>query len=127
MQDTFIKVFIKIDTLNKVANIKAWLYKIAQNHAIDYLRKQNKLNYYMQALKNNAILQRHPDFSNDNNIDFARLLGKLKPIYKQVIILRRLIGYSTDETGRELNWSDSKVKTTLNRATYQLKNWISNI
>lgn len=49
-------------------------------------------------------------------------LNNLKDSYKQVIILRKLQGYSVKETGEILNWSENKVKVTLSRAIRSLRN-----
>jgi RNA polymerase sigma factor (sigma-70 family) len=39
VQDTFLKVWIKRETLPKIQNFAAWLYIVAQNHTYTALRK----------------------------------------------------------------------------------------
>ncbi|WP_308417928.1 RNA polymerase sigma factor [Halalkalibacter okhensis] len=43
-------------------------------------------------------------------------LSELKKTYRDVIILRKIKEFSTKETAMILNCSESKVKSTLNRA-----------
>lgn len=121
MHETFLKAYLKIHTLMKEAKVKPWLFSIAHNIAIDYLRKQNKLDLYNQKLKNNILQHSHPDVLKETSIDFLLSLHKIKASYRQIIVLRKIIGYSTNEVGERLNWSDSKVKTTLARAKCSLK------
>ncbi|UOQ48806.1 RNA polymerase sigma factor [Gracilibacillus caseinilyticus] len=121
MQETFIRALVKINTLKKEANVKPWLFRIAHNIAIDHVRRQKVLNNCLNELRSNSVRQWHPDVLAENNMDFINSLEKLKKSYKQVIIFRKLLGYTTDETGEQLNWSTSKVKTTLSRATYYFK------
>ena len=41
LQDVFIKIHLKIDTLKDESKIKPWLYQITRNRIMDYYR-QNK-------------------------------------------------------------------------------------
>lgn len=39
LQEILIKTYLKLDSLDSVANLKSWLFKIAHNTVIDYYRK----------------------------------------------------------------------------------------
>lgn len=43
-------------------------------------------------------------------------LNRMKQSYREVIILRKIKGFSIKETSEVLSWSESKVKSTLHRA-----------
>ncbi|WP_186578492.1 RNA polymerase sigma factor [Aquibacillus kalidii] len=121
MHETFLKAYRKMDTFKKDSNILTWLYAIAHNVAVDYIRKQNKLNVCLQRVKMNSYSLWHPDPAMESTMDFMISFSKLKLSYRQVITLRRFKDYTTNEAGEKLNWSDSKVKTTLSRATCKLE------
>jgi len=60
-QDTFMKAYEKLERYNQKAEFKTWLYRIAINTSIDYLRKrismqngQSKIE--IDQLENNNIL-----------------------------------------------------------------------
>ena len=48
--------------------------------------------------------------------EIYRALGELKSSFREVIILRKIKGFSIEETSKILNWSESRVKSTLFRA-----------
>ncbi|WP_231514889.1 RNA polymerase sigma factor [Oceanobacillus salinisoli] len=50
-----------------------------------------------------------------------KTLHRLKTSYRQVIILRKIEGFSIQETAQILKWSESKVKSTLFRALRTLE------
>ena len=58
---------------------------------------------------------------NSQQKQFYEALRGLKPSYQQVIILRRIQGFSTKETSSILNWSEGKVKMSLSRALAAFK------
>lgn len=118
-QDTFLKAYKKHHLFEKRAKPKTWLFSIARNLTIDYIRKQKPIN----LLKELFLTQKDTISSPENLVEIKenlqelyRALDNLKPPYREVIILRKLKGFSTKETGDVLNWSESKVKSTLHRA-----------
>ena len=57
----------------------------------------------------------------ENSEEVLRILYKLKEEYRTVLILCELNELSYDEIAKTLNWSLSKVKTTIYRARIQFK------
>lgn len=60
-------------------------------------------------------------FLKENKRELHEALEKLRTSYKEVIILRYIKGFSVQETCEILNWSESKVKTTLHREMFALE------
>ncbi len=52
------------------------------------------------------------------------ILGRLKRSYYQVILLRKVHGFSIKETMQVLDWSESKVKSTLSRALVAFEKYL---
>lgn len=123
MQDTFEKAYIKANTFQEKSSVKTWLFRIAYNVSIDFFRKQKS----QQKCKNSYIAEKSLNENNwdlyqrEDNKELIDILNNLKDSYKNVIILRKLHGYSVKETGELLNWPESKVKVTLSRAIRYLK------
>ncbi|MEI2466904.1 RNA polymerase sigma factor [Niallia taxi] len=124
MQETFVKAFLYSSTFEGRSSVKTWLYSIAYNLTMDFYKKKQSF----QKFKNNYIKNQNWNkvlFDITNWEEYTELidtLNNLKDSYKQVIILRKLQGYSVKETGEILNWSENKVKVTLSRAIRSLRN-----
>jgi RNA polymerase sigma-70 factor (ECF subfamily) len=58
---------------------------------------------------------------NEKYRELYKALGSLKDSYREVIILRKIKDLTIKETCEILNWSESKVKSTLHRAMLSLE------
>lgn len=123
-QETFIKAFRSYDSFERKANPKTWLFRIAHNVTIDFIRKQKPL----ELLKELVLLGKSANAApegfveiKENSTELYDALGQLKAPYREVIVLRKIREFSIQETGEILSWSESKVKNTLSRALSALE------
>lgn len=124
-QETFVKAYRKHHTFSHQSSIKTWLFSIAQNTTKDYFRKKNPLRHYLGLSSNERDAAPSPHQLmelGEQEAFLTHAIQKLKPSYRQVIILRKIKEFSTKETAEVLGWSDSKVKSTLQRGLEVLKN-----
>ena len=106
------------------ASVKTWLFSIAQNTTKDYFKKRNPLKYYLNLSfdeQDDRPLPEQVILMHDTTEHLYHAIGSLKLSYKQVITLRKIKEFSTEETAMILSWSESKVKMTLKRALEALK------
>lgn len=118
-QETFIKAFRYHDTFERQATPKTWLFRIAHNLTIDYIRKQKPIELLKELVflrKNANSLPEEVVEIKENSAELYNALGRLKSSYREVIILRKIREFSIQETSEILNWSQSKVKNILSRA-----------
>jgi RNA polymerase sigma-70 factor, ECF subfamily len=119
VQDSFIKIWQKMETYDRTQKFSTWLYKIVANTAIDRLRqinrhKQVKLEEVISTLDrlNLEITQKEVD-----NEETARLITwlaeGLPEKQKMVFILRDLQGMDSPEVQQILNLSETSVKSNL--------------
>ena len=89
---------------------------------MSYFRKKNPLTYFidLNLLKDDTSPEKIA-LLNSQQKQFYEALRELKSSYQQVIILRRIQGFSTKETSSILNWSEGKVKMSLSRALAAFK------
>ena len=123
-QETFLKAYKGQHRFQQNASVKTWLFAIAANTTKDYLRKKNPLKYYLNLTLNEQDEQPIPEqlvTMSDTSTNLYLALQQLKLAYQQVIMLRKLKDFSTQETAMILSWSESKVKMTLKRALEALK------
>ncbi|SES12284.1 RNA polymerase sigma factor [Salipaludibacillus aurantiacus] len=123
MQDTFIKAYIKLDSFHE-ENEKGWLYKIARNVTIDFIRRKKPITY----LTDSALSIKSPELTpekklslNEQERELYVAISKLKRSHREVIILRKIKEFSIKETAYILGWSEGKVKTNLWRGVNSLK------
>ncbi|WP_332633984.1 RNA polymerase sigma factor [Halalkalibacter flavus] len=96
------------------------LFRIAHNVTIDYIRKRKPIRLIKELLdlKTDTTASSPEEIAqiNESSEELFEALEKLKRSYREVIILRKIKNFSIKETAGILNWSESKVKSTLPRA-----------
>jgi RNA polymerase sigma-70 factor, ECF subfamily len=122
--DTFVKAYLHYDSFKHYSSEKTWLFSIAHNLTVDFLRKR-KPNMFIKELfllnKHNPSLPEEIIRIKEDSYELYKALGELKDTYRKVIILRKIKGFSIEDTAQVLSWSESKVKSTLFRAIPALK------
>lgn len=119
VQETFMKVYRKLDSLRPELNEKAWLYKIAMNCSRDILR-----NAWFKRINRHVTPDMLPDPAgpplSDEVIDLNRAIASLNEKQREVILLRYYQGFSETEIAGILGLSQSSVAGRLKRAKEQL-------
>ncbi|WP_245741960.1 RNA polymerase sigma factor [Anaerobacillus arseniciselenatis] len=116
--ETFINAYKYYDSFQQNASPKTWLFTIARNVTVDYMRKQKPLVFFKTIFftqDSKPLPQEALEIKEEVN-EIYRILQSLKPSYREVIILRKIKGFSIKDTAEILGWSESKVKSTLSRA-----------
>lgn len=105
-QETFIKAYLKINQFDRRLRFSSWLYRIAHNHVISFWRKnKNKKNvvYWDREDQFEKILETEDVVEKmDSRLlqkKLAVVLSKLKPVHKQVLVLK----YVEDKDYREIS------------------------
>lgn len=124
LQDTFLKAYqfkLHINDKNKVKN---FLFKIAHNSTMDFFRRESKIKSLLSGLsKEDNIypsVEKIVEVKEESRL-LLNALKRLKASHRKVILLRKVQGFTIRETAQALNWSESKVKTTLHRANKNLE------
>lgn len=122
--ETFLNAYRYYYSYKRDASPKTWLFKIAHNVTVDYIRKQKPIQFFKEIFHLNRESNLHPESivqMKENSRELFNAVGNLKESYRTVIILRKIKGFSISETSTILNWSESKVKSTLFRAINTLE------
>lgn len=137
VQDTMIKFYLNKDSYKSFAKFSTWIYTIAGNLAKNELKRR----------KRRTILSLHnddeertiqvedkkffaPDVATDGIIKneiIQRALLKVKPVYREVVILRDIQGFSYEEIAEITELSIGTVKSRINRGRSQLQKLLKNI
>ncbi|WP_246483828.1 RNA polymerase sigma factor [Heyndrickxia vini] len=122
--ETFMKAYTKHQTFKQDASPKTWLFTIARNVTLDDLRKRKPIMLFKDVFNSKKDKQPSPEEIvqiKETSQELVKALGEIKTSYREVIILRKIKGFSIEETSKILNWSESKVKSTLFRAVPALE------
>jgi RNA polymerase sigma-70 factor (ECF subfamily) len=131
-QDIFVKVYLAIDRYDPKYQFSTWLFRIAQNAAIDALRKKS-LHEVPLARPTDEEPQREREFADTgispyralNNKQLAAAIEKvanLPPDYRELIQLRHFAELSYEEIASMKKLPLGTVKNKLFRARNLLKN-----
>ena len=134
-QESFLKAYSHLNQFRGECKFSTWLVQIAVNEARAKRRKDRKALY-------NSIDEGYQDESGDYfPVDFAdwreipsealaqrelksalsRAIASLKPMYREVFILRDVQGLNARETAEALGINEPLVRTRLLRARLQMR------
>jgi RNA polymerase sigma-70 factor, ECF subfamily len=136
-QDTFIKVLNHVDRYRPEFKFSSWLFKIANNVAIDYLRKRQLDTVSMDGSPHASTASEIEATSFDvasrgetalEEIEskelgsaIERAIARLRPEYRSCIMLRHVEGRSYEEIAATLDLPLGTVKTYIHRARHELR------
>src|SRR3954447_18260884 len=136
-QDAFIKVLNHIDKYSPEFKLSSWLFKIANNVAIDWLRRK-QLDTISRggpphastsdAIESTSFEVAVPQESALEELEAKELgsaieqaIGQLRPEYRSCILLRHVEGRSYEEIATTLDLPLGTVKTYIHRARHELR------
>ncbi|MDX1671342.1 MAG: RNA polymerase sigma factor [Balneolaceae bacterium] len=137
-QDIFIKVFENIDNFNHQASVYTWIYRIAVNHILNYLKKQNKYRWlhFLDRSVSEIIRSDAPvlEFWGDDGFETPdgkiekeqqealvwNLIQQLPAKYRIPLILQRYDDMGNKEIAEVMELSISAVESRIYRAKKKL-------
>ncbi|MEX2008518.1 MAG: sigma-70 family RNA polymerase sigma factor [Candidatus Spechtbacterales bacterium] len=119
MQETFLRTWKYLTNGNTVENIRALLYRIANNLIVDYYRRRKVVS--LDGLLEQAIEPARVDGRTLMNTQVDRALAvkaldKLPEHYRQVIVMRYIDELSVQEMASILAETENAVSVRLHRA-----------
>jgi len=125
-QETFVKAWKNVKKFKTDGNFKAWLFSIAHNTAIDWLRKKKSYSFSQIDLNDDgkfeqsiADLEPLPDeiFSKKELAEeIEKALNLLEPDDRTIILWHHFEDFSFDEIGQMLGKPLNTVKSRYRRA-----------
>lgn len=135
-QEVFIKAFRRLDTYDPQRKLASWLFKIAHNTTIDHLRRNTPDTVPLEAdpgereegrgglaavladesLEDPSAAAERKDMARS----LERAIARLRPEYREVVVLFYLEGASYQEICEAVGLPLGTVKTNLHRARKEL-------
>lgn len=131
VQETFMRLFQKLDTYDRERNFQAWLLQIAKNLSIDHYRKHRGRRRELESDKNveELPLLAEDQASNPESSDLrrviARNLERLAERQRLIFTMKHFNGLEYREIAQVLGISVGTVKSLHFKAVRNLKNWLS--
>lgn len=125
VNDVFLKIWKNKSSLNHIESFEAYLFTMARNKAIDYLRKLAKDTNLITELTT-QIQESHNEI--EEKLDATALknlieqsLAQLSDQKRKIFKMSKEEGYSHDEIAAEMQLSKSTVKNHLSETLKHLK------
>ena len=142
-QDAFIKVLNHIDKYSPEFKFSSWLFKIANNVAIDWMRRKRldtvsmdgsphattaaeveATTFDLAAQQESALDEME---ARELGSAIERAIAKLRPEYRACIMLRHVEGRSYEEIATTLDLPLGTVKTYIHRARHELRRTLEHL
>lgn len=136
-QDVFIKVFEKIDTFREQAQLSSWIYRIAMNHIINYIKREKKISLFglltgeneddrfdgQITVWQNELPERADSIMEERQREMLirKLMDELPAKYKLPLVLYRYEDMSYQQIAEQLGISLSAVESRIHRGRKKLK------
>ncbi|TYB32137.1 MAG: RNA polymerase sigma factor [Candidatus Mcinerneyibacterium aminivorans] len=132
LQNTFLKVFMKIDQFKKNAKFSSWLYTICKNEGRMFLREREKYRKFKNIEDRMDHFERKENKSIDEKVELKDLkktvkkaISELPKHYQQVLKKAAFEGKKYQEIAEELDLTTPQVKSRLYRARQKLKEMLA--
>jgi RNA polymerase sigma-70 factor (ECF subfamily) len=126
VQDAMIKAFNALPEVGVVDNPEGWLFRIAHNTALDFLRRRAR----EPTMQNEKTLDMiaAPD-SSDRNYEVAtmslRTFMRLPALQRSAVILKDVLGHTIEEVASITGVSEPAAKSALQRGRVRLREFAS--
>jgi RNA polymerase sigma-70 factor (ECF subfamily) len=123
LQEIFLQAYRKLGSFKGDAAIGTWLYRLALNHCLDYVRsRQAKMNKLTDTLDADTSIQ--PTARRDTPIarlDLERALERLPDGCREAFVLHDVEGFDHKEVGRLLGIAEGTSKSQVFKARMKLR------
>ena len=135
-QEIFLKVYKAIHKFDEKSKFSTWIYRVATNTCLDFLRKSKKRQNIVSLDanigsddKDDLFMQIEDKDANTHDIverkfknqELIEALNKLSPEHRIVIVLKDIQGLSHEEIAKALKLNVGTVKSRISRARENLK------
>lgn len=119
LQETFIKVYLHLDSYSKNFTFGQWIYTIARNTLVDHLRRRADDVPIDERFRSPQATTPTPEESviiSQSQSHFYAALDELSEEYRRIIEMRFIEEYSYEEIAERLGRPLNTIKTQIRRA-----------
>lgn len=126
LQNTFIKVWNALETFRGDSSLYTWLYRIATNETVTFLRKK-RISGLFSSVDFADRLSADPTFNGDKlQTALQRAIAKLPPRQRAVFTMRYYDQLPYEQISEILGTSVGALKASYHHADKKVKEWVLN-
>jgi len=114
-------MFYQLSELGEVTSLRGWIFTVAHNRSLDYLRRYDRT--HVVALESDAVAPDEADALERTELTTIGLsyFAKLTPMQRSCVILKDVLEYSLSEISAVLDTSLPATKGALHRGRASLR------
>ncbi len=121
VQETFLRAYKSFEQFDYGTNIKAWMFRILRNIAIDNFRKADALLVGKNETYEDELFTKGSTTTNlINSIDLKNALNRLPEKYRVIVLLKDVEGFSYQEIADILSFPIGTIMSRLYRGRKEL-------
>ena len=129
LQNVYIKIYRSIDKFKEKSKLSTWMYRIAYNESINFLKSKEKKYFFSSEIMYNTMinnLREDPYFDGDElDIKLQSIIFKLPPKQKLVFQMKYYQNKKFKEISQILGTSEGALKASYHLAKNKIKKEIS--
>src|SRR5262249_7302309 len=123
LQEIFLQAYRKLGTFKGESSLGTWLYRLALNHCLDYVRsRQARMNKLTDSLDAETAMEaagrRDPPIA---KLDLDRAIERLPDGCREAFVLHDVEGFDHKEVGRLLGIAEGTSKSQVFKARLKLR------
>lgn len=120
IQETILELYKNIRNIKDFKKLRPWILKVLVNKCNNIFRYNHRFETY--DCGEPVHLEAENQIENiDNKVDLYRMLDKLEPIEKQMVVLYYLEKYTAKDLSRMLHIKEASVRTKIKRAVDKIR------
>jgi RNA polymerase sigma-70 factor (family 1) len=129
VQEVFLKIWVKRETLLTVESFEDYIFIVARNIIFNYIRKQKRAATFKQHLQ--RYFEEIRDSPEDllirkqNEALLHEAIGQLPPQQRKIYTLRRIQGLSVENIANSLGLSKNTIRNHINAALHAIQTYLT--
>ena len=130
LQEVFLTAYRKIGSFRGASSLGTWMYRMAVNHCLDYLRgRQSKMARTTDSIEDDGMAEPIAPAplvaSTINRLDLERAIAKLPVGCRTAFVLHDVEGFEHHEVATMLGISEGTSKSQVHKARVKLRRMLS--
>ncbi|UCC41821.1 MAG: RNA polymerase sigma factor [Candidatus Aminicenantes bacterium] len=129
-QEVFLKAHRKIDSLDNSNLSRGWLFKVAKNTCLDYVKKKRLRRLFQLKLNNSSVENNTPEkriIQSEQLRALKEAINRLPKKNREVFVLKEYGHLSYEEIASTLGIKKGTVMSRINRARHAVMNQLREV
>lgn len=129
LQNVFVKAWNNLETFQGKSSLSTWLYRIAVNESLDFMRKQKNTNYVSadedMAVANRLLADNYFD-GDETQAQLQEAVSRLPEVQRIVFTMKYFDEMKYSEISKVLHTSEGALKASYHLAVKKITEYFEN-